>query len=36
VVGDRGRGGLPRMALGSISTALLSHAPCPVAVVHAP
>jgi len=36
VLGDRGRCGLPRMALGSISTALLSHAPCPVAVVHAP
>ncbi len=36
VLGDRGRGGLPGMALGSIATALLSHAPCPVAVVHAP
>jgi nucleotide-binding universal stress UspA family protein len=34
VVGCRGRGGLPRMVLGSVSQALLSHAPCPIAIVH--
>lgn len=35
VLGARGRGGLPGMPLGSASITLLSHAPCPVAIVHA-
>jgi nucleotide-binding universal stress UspA family protein len=34
VLGSRGRGGLHAMMLGSVSQALLFHAPCPVAVVH--
>jgi len=34
VVGARGRGGLPEMMLGSVSLAVLHHAPCPVTVVH--
>jgi nucleotide-binding universal stress UspA family protein len=33
VVGARGRGGLREMMLGSISLALLHHAPCPVTIV---
>jgi len=33
VVGARGRGGLQEMTLGSITLALLHHAPCPVTVV---
>jgi nucleotide-binding universal stress UspA family protein len=32
VLGRRGRGGLPRMMLGTVTETLLSHAPCPVAV----
>jgi nucleotide-binding universal stress UspA family protein len=33
VLGRRGRGGLPHMMLGSVTQILLSHTPCPVAVV---
>ncbi len=35
VLGARGRGGLPGMPLGSTSVTMLSHAACPVAIVHA-
>lgn len=35
VVAARGRGGLGGMMLGSVSQAMLCHAPCPVCVVHA-
>jgi len=34
VVGARGRGGLRDMRLGSVSLAVIHHAPCPVTVVH--
>ncbi len=34
VVGRRGTGQLPRVQLGSVSTAMIHHAHCPVAVIH--
>ncbi|WP_035772400.1 universal stress protein [Arthrobacter sp. Br18] len=34
IVGRRGHGGIRGMHLGSVSTACVAHAPCPVLVVH--
>ncbi len=34
VVGARGRGGLPGMALGSVGLAVLAYAACPVGIAH--
>jgi nucleotide-binding universal stress UspA family protein len=36
VVGSHGRTGLSRWVLGSVATACVNHAPCPVVVVRAP
>jgi nucleotide-binding universal stress UspA family protein len=35
VVGNRGHGGLTDALIGSVSTQVLHHAPCPVVVLHA-
>jgi nucleotide-binding universal stress UspA family protein len=36
VVGSRGRGGLTAMLLGSVSSALAHHCPCPLVIVPLP
>jgi nucleotide-binding universal stress UspA family protein len=36
VVGSRGLGGLSRMLMGSVSTAVVHHADRPVLVIHRP
>jgi nucleotide-binding universal stress UspA family protein len=35
VVGSRGRGAIRRALMGSVSTHIVNHAPCPVIVVRA-
>jgi nucleotide-binding universal stress UspA family protein len=35
VLGSHGRGGIPRMVLGSVAEAVMRHAPCPVLVIRA-
>ena len=36
VLGARGRGGIRRLLLGSVSEAVLTHASCSVLIVRAP
>lgn len=36
VVGDRGVGSAPELLLGPVAQAMLHHAPCSVAITHAP
>jgi len=36
ILGSRGRGGIRGMTLGSVTTVLVHHAPCPVGIVRLP